>query len=243
MKHSEIEQRELIDGYVRKQLADKDRLAFEEHFFECDDCFAQVQTVQRLADGVRHAAETELLGQAEHSSAWRPWLGNIFLAAAAALLMSVTGWYALRVVPKLQLEAKAHHERTSIAESRATALAAQLAETQTALNRIPAAQPNLPLVMLEASRAAAVNELKLPAAATFAALWIEVPPSAGYKSYKLEISTMAGTVVETLDGLIKNPYGALAVSVSAGKLPAATYKAKLYGGSSIVAEYRLAIRR
>lgn len=71
MTHQEIEQREIIERYVRDQLAPEEQRAFQEHFFTCDACFEQVQMTERFIAGVRYAAETGLLGPelAERSEA------------------------------------------------------------------------------------------------------------------------------------------------------------------------------
>jgi hypothetical protein len=36
MNHHEIEQSEILERYVRHQLAEDERLAFQEHYFGCD---------------------------------------------------------------------------------------------------------------------------------------------------------------------------------------------------------------
>ena len=56
MNHHEIEQDEIVERYVRHRLAADERLAFQEHYFACDECFAQVQTTARFVAGVRQAA-------------------------------------------------------------------------------------------------------------------------------------------------------------------------------------------
>jgi anti-sigma factor RsiW len=56
MTHQEIEDRDIVDAYLRGSLVESDRQAFEEHFFTCDECFAQVQTAEKFGAGVREAA-------------------------------------------------------------------------------------------------------------------------------------------------------------------------------------------
>jgi hypothetical protein len=48
MTHDEVEQREIVELYVRKRLSPEDRGAFQEHFFACDSCFDQIQTMERF---------------------------------------------------------------------------------------------------------------------------------------------------------------------------------------------------
>lgn len=242
MTHQEIEQREIVDDYLRGRLSESDRNAFEEHFFACDDCFAQVQAAEQFARGVHQAAQSGALpATGEGLGLFAAWLRPAFAlcAAAAVILSAVTGWLALVERPKWQHEAVSQRERADAEQQRGAAL-----EKQLALNRPPAGDPNLPLVMLEASRAAAGNTVTIPAGAPQLALWIEIAPEAKSPAFRLEISTMANEPVEKLEGLVRNTYGALAVSIPAGKLKPGAYKVRLLGAdASLVAEYRLEVRR
>ena len=63
LKHEEIEQRGMVEAYVRRKLAPEDCAAFEEHYFQCGQCFDEVQLVGKfVARGVKHAARTGLVG-------------------------------------------------------------------------------------------------------------------------------------------------------------------------------------
>jgi anti-sigma factor RsiW len=240
--HREIEEREIIDEYLRGHLSESDRDAFEEHFFACDDCFAQVQSAEQFAQGVRQAVRSGALPPAEEGHALlAAWLRPAFAlcAAGVVILTAVTGWLALVDRPKWQHEAAAQRDQLEAERQHAATL-----EQQLATNRPPAAEANLPLVMLEASRAAVGNTVTIPAGAPQLALWIEIAPEAKSPAFRLEISTLANEPVERLEGLVRNTYGALAASVPAGKLKPGAYKVRLLGAdASLVAEYRLEVRR
>ncbi len=252
MTHNEIEQRDIIDEYVRNRLQQDVRQLFEEHYFGCDQCFQKVQMAQNFAEGVSHAARTGLLPQVtERPTGW--FFGNwlqpafAFSAVAAALLAVATGWYALVEIPRLKMESQAASSKLKAAEEKAIAYQEQLSEKQLALTRPPEAMLNLPLVMLEASRAGTASQIVIPANASHAAIWIELPPGAGFASYSLAIGTTGGTTIENLNGLKKNAYGALAVAIPAAKLVPGTYKAVLSGDSGsqhpLVGEYRMVVKR
>jgi anti-sigma factor RsiW len=61
MTHEQIQDREIVDQYVRHKLPPADRQAFQEHYFSCDECFEQVQMTARFAAGVRDAARSGVL--------------------------------------------------------------------------------------------------------------------------------------------------------------------------------------
>jgi len=68
MMHPQIEDQEIVERYVRNQLAEEERKAFEEHFFACDDCFEKLQATDRFVAGMRDAARRGLLaGDVEDS--------------------------------------------------------------------------------------------------------------------------------------------------------------------------------
>src|SRR6266542_1881349 len=88
VKHEEIEEREIIDAYLRDELPESDSNAFEEHFFACGDCFAQVQTADRFAQGVRQAAQSGALPAAEETQdLLGAWLRPAFALCAAGVVI------------------------------------------------------------------------------------------------------------------------------------------------------------
>lgn len=83
---------DLADAYVAGTLAEPDQAAFEEHYFSCPECFAQVRLLQEVRDGLR-AAPARATGHHARPRPWAastPWFG---LAAAAALLAAFAYWY------------------------------------------------------------------------------------------------------------------------------------------------------
>jgi hypothetical protein len=247
MMHPQIEDQEIVERYVRKQLAEEERKAFEEHFFACDDCFEKLQATERFVAGMRDAARRGLLaGDVEDSvSAWRlgSWLIPAFgvSACAALLLAAATGWLYFVQMPKLrgQLSQSAAELRTQ--QQARAALEQQIAgSTQ--------AEANVPLVMLQATRdvQAAPNEVSVPPGAKHVVLWVEVPAGKSNR-YSLQVDTADNRPVEILDNLHRNTYGALAVSLPVEALQPGDYRIRLStqgpSPASLLAEYRLRIRR
>jgi anti-sigma factor RsiW len=105
MTHQEIQANEIIEQYVRGKLPTVERRAFQEHLFECDECFQQAEVTARFVAGVREAARTGLLpvhDQPESAQTVGAWFNQGWAfrwavpALAASLLIAITliGWWA-----------------------------------------------------------------------------------------------------------------------------------------------------
>ena len=275
MAHTEIEQQEIIERYVRDDLAPDERRAFQEHFFTCDECFERVQMTERFIAGVRHAAEAGIISpdtSARPQSKKQVWMRPAFalMTAASAALAVAVAWLLLAQVPQLrgelarerQLREQAERDRQQELESVQEQLQAERSErerlenqareqaqnkTEGALAQVTRPQANVPLVMLEATRAGEPASLTVPASAKSVVLWIEVEPGARFESFRLEMFAANGQLVQRVDGLRRNAYGALAASLPAAQFQPEKYKAKLYGVSrqqvELIGEYSLQIRK
>jgi Putative zinc-finger len=237
MTHEDIQSREVAEAYVFRRLSEPERTAFEDHYFSCRECFEQVETLQKFADGVRDAAESGVLPAVREVTPPPSWFRPAFLLACAAslFLAILAGWASLIERPRLAAEAARQRQEADAGRQRVAELERAMAQPKSA----PSIS-NLPLIMLVASRADAGTAVTVPAAAGQLALWVEPPPSAASTQYRLEISS-GGKVIETLDGLVRNSYGALAVSVPA--LTPGSYQTRLYAKSNLVGEYRFEVRR
>ena len=247
MMHPQIEDEEIVERYVRNQLAEEERKAFEEHFFACDDCFEKLQATERFVAGMRDAARRGLLaGNAEGAaSAWRvgswliPALG--VSAGAALMLAAASGWLYFVQMPKLQGQLSQSAAELRLHQQARAALEHQIAGSIQA-------EANVPLVMLQATRDVQTppNEVNVPPEAKHVVLWVEVPRGQSNR-FRLEVDATDNRPVEVLDNLQRNSYGALAVSLPAEALQPGDYRIKLStqepSPASLLAEYRLRIRR
>lgn len=150
MNHHEIEQQEIIERYVRHQLQPAERLAFQEHFFACENCFAQVQDTAKFIAGVQRSARVGTLAEtareiagAPESSSWRNWFKPLMgLAAATCLLLTCTlGWLLFSRLPKLQTElAQVRQSQTELAREKEQILQNSQAELEKERQQRTAAQ-------------------------------------------------------------------------------------------------------
>jgi hypothetical protein len=281
MTHDEIEQRETIEGYVRGRLTETERQAFEEHYFACDKCFADVQANERFVAGVHYAAESGLLASATEAGRrspawsffnedWKLWLKPAFAltGALAIVLTALVGWLVFRQIPQLREELALERQGQLKAQQ---SLQQSLTQTQAELERAREQQselenqlalarassvvqapnrtdPNLPLVMLEATRAGqTATEVSIPTNARSLVLWMDPGLDANYPSFRLIVRTPAGQTIQMVDGLRRNSYGAVLVSVSAERMRSSNYQVRLYGvnkqASTLLSEYQLRVRR
>jgi hypothetical protein len=225
--HAGSDAAETIERYVTNQLPAEERRQFEEHLLECEECFQGVQEMERFVAGVRHAAAAGLLDRA---SARRPWLVPAF-AVALAMVLGICG-------------AAISNLTRSLGETRGQrdALAQQLLQLKTA-ESASAESPagNLPLVILEASRASGEQVLSVDPGAREVALWIEVAP--GSRSYAVEVSDGGDRTIEQVGGLRANRYHALALVLPARKLVPGRYAVRLFGEAprQLLGQYTLVV--
>jgi hypothetical protein len=245
MMHQQIEEQEIIERYVRDQLAPEEKRAFEEHFFSCEECFDKVQVTERFVAGIHDAAGRGMLVEDARGSIpvrthswWMPAFG--VSACAAVIFAAITGWLYLVQIPRIRGQLS-----QSTAELRRAQQEAALAQQP---QRSMQEQVNVPLVMLQATRglqASPTDAILSPDAAQLV-LWIDVD-SGHYRTYRVEVSSAAGKPIETLQHLTPNSYHALAASVPAEGLQPGEFQIKLFGEEpppgSLLAEYRMRVRR
>jgi|GEM_PF-1688723 len=127
MTHQEIQANEVVEQYVRGKLTNAERQAFQEHFFECDECFQQVEVTASFVAGVREASRTGLLtapDQPERARTVGAWSNQGWFfqwaapALAASLLIAVAliGWWALSLRRQNQQLAQQTSEQNRAAE-------------------------------------------------------------------------------------------------------------------------------
>ena len=247
MMHAQIEEREIIERYVRNQLTEQERSSFEEHFFGCEACFEKLQVSERFFVGIRDAARRGTLPDAALAQASASRLASWWIPAFAAsvagtlLLAALSGWMYFSQMPKMRDQLA-----RSAAELRAQQDARAALEQQ--LKQSLQAENNVPLVMLEATRDVQSKpfEATLPTDAPRLILWVE-PGSAKYRNFRLEILASDGSTIETLENVERNSYGALAVSLPSNRLQPGEFRIRLSGANpppaSFLAEYRLRLRR
>ena len=243
MMHSRIEQEEIVERYARKQLTPEEQQAFEEHFFGCEECFEKLQKMDRFLAGMRDAGERGLLNERAPATAggWSRWfLPALAAATCAVVFAAASGWMYLREIPRLRAELDQTTTQLNVEKQRRAELEQHAAVVETA-------EANLPLVMLQTSRAGEGPALAvLPKESRRLVLWIEIGPS-HYREFRLEVFSEQGKLLTSIEHLKPGPYGALAAGVPTEQLPSGECRIKLTGQdpapASLAGEYLLRINR
>ena len=233
-----IQSRGWVELYVRHRLAPADSAAFEEHYFECDRCFADVEEMERFIGGVREAGRRGLLTGISDSRPRASWLmpAFVFAVAALALLSAGLAYFALVRLPASEAQVREALEKSQQAETRLAQL-----EQRAALDAAP--QANVPVVILTAARGAdETNRLTLGKQIRSAVLWIDIPPQPAGAKFRLTLTD--GKTTRTIEDLERNENGALAATVPVSDLSPGQYVVRLYGEQStakLIGEYRITV--
>ena len=79
MDHAYVEEHDLVEAYLAGRLSERDRDAFEAHYFDCETCLERLETANDFREGMRQVAAEDIA----QAAAARTRLG--LLAAIAAL--------------------------------------------------------------------------------------------------------------------------------------------------------------
>lgn len=238
MLHSKIEHEEIVERYVRNQLAPEERQAFEEHFFGCDECFAKLQSVEAFVAGIRDASSRGLL-EDQHATATPSIWTWVFACGmcAALVLCGIIGWKYRSATVELRAQLARANQFEGLRPSGH--------ETKPTFVERP--EPNVPVAMLQASRAGeAPSVIVLQPGARHLVLWIELGPSR-FRDFRVDVYSRENHLVGSLDQLAINHYGAVTASLPTDQLPAGDFRITLTGQdpppAALAGEYHLQIRR
>jgi len=241
MLHSQIKNEEIIERYARNQLTLEERQAFEEHFFGCDECFAELQSVEAFVAGVRDASARGLLKD-ERTTEMPSILTWAFACGmcAALVLCGIIGWKYRSDTVQLRAQLARATDQLRVEALESSGLAAKSSATELA-------EANVPVAMLQASRAReAQSVIVLQPGARHLVLWIELGPSR-YHEFRINVFSDVDHLVGSLDHLALNPYGAVTASLPTDQLPSGDFRITLTGQdpppAALAGEYHLQIRR
>jgi hypothetical protein len=112
MTHQQALETMAAERYLLQEMTEMEKHAFEEHFFDCDDCAQEVRLGERVraevraygGSGVRakdsNARTSNVVEFSKRPATRRAW--TVIPWAAAAMLALTTGYQSLVVVPSLR---------------------------------------------------------------------------------------------------------------------------------------------
>lgn len=97
MNCKEVEERDILEGYLLERLPEQEREEFEKHYFECASCFAQLRTGLMLQSELRR--EPLAYSRAGGALERRMWTWTPAFLAVALLFAVGLWWYSARREP------------------------------------------------------------------------------------------------------------------------------------------------
>jgi tetratricopeptide (TPR) repeat protein len=92
MNCNEVEEREILEGYLLDRLTEPEREEFEKHYFECASCFSQIQN--RLAVQAELQRQPAIPARARGASFRLMWAWTPAFVTVALLLAVGIWWYS-----------------------------------------------------------------------------------------------------------------------------------------------------
>jgi hypothetical protein len=74
MDHDYIENFDIVDRYAMSRLAEKEKAEFEEHYIDCPQCIARLQTARDFALGMRLLTVQQIRQQESSAAKESPWV-------------------------------------------------------------------------------------------------------------------------------------------------------------------------
>jgi anti-sigma factor RsiW len=93
MNHDDAKKSNAAEAYILDDLKPNERDAFEEHFFDCTECAADVRDAAKVAGGLRTSDARVKVPAVGRFNWW---------AAAASVFAALLGYQSLVVVPHIQ---------------------------------------------------------------------------------------------------------------------------------------------
>jgi hypothetical protein len=168
MDHNEAVKNHAAEKYFLGELAGTEREAFEEHFFDCEDCAADVKATAVLVDNVREflrVAPDRKVAASRETPGFLNWWRPAYSFAAIALLLFTVGFQNFVQIPQLR------HESLTKAE----------------------ALPSFSLVAAGSRSAQGALEIAIPADTPFG-LYIDIPGDPNFTRYSADILTESGAL-------------------------------------------------
>lgn len=121
MDCKQVTKQDVLERYLLDQLTEPERDQFEQHYFECESCFSQLQTALTVQSQLHRYPSTQ--ANMRGTFAWRMWSWTPALVTAVALLVIATWWYSVRrhavqqvVVPSQGSQPQSANPRASTLE-------------------------------------------------------------------------------------------------------------------------------
>ena len=168
MDHTEAINNQAVEKYFLGELKGAERDAFEEHFFDCAECAADVKTTAVLVDNVREVLRTvpaeakKAPAREKRTTGFLSWWKPAYSLGAMAVLLLALGYQSFVTIPRLR-------EGTTT---------------------VALALPSYSFVAA-GSRGGNAMEIAVPAGSPFG-IYVDIPGGPDFTSFSADILTQAG---------------------------------------------------
>ena len=225
MNHEASIKRHTAEKYLMGELSASERAAFEQHFFECEECAEEVRLGHQLRENARSVFDDEAQPAAHHARAakgraWLAWMRPAAMVPAAACLAiaAIAGYQNVVELPAL-------HARIADLE--------QPMVVQSAMVLPPSSRASAPSIAVSAS-------------ARFLQLSLAIDAVRPADRYECELLTDSGKAILKIAVPRLDPDANLTLLIPAAKVPAGYYKVVLLGftgrDAAELEQYRFAVR-
>jgi hypothetical protein len=211
MEHSEAIEIKAAERYVMRELPVELRDAYEEHFFDCAECAADIKAATIFAETSREifadegrTAVTDM--NKEYGSVWSRWLRPAFALPVFAALLAMLGYQNLVTIPQLKGGSEASVQ---------------------VLNSFPLAAAN--------SRGAAVH-IAVRRGESFA-LTFDIPPGKNFPEYLCQVRDASGRVLRQISVTAEQANKSVELFIPAGMMLPGTYSIVIAGDADHSAQF------
>jgi hypothetical protein len=207
MDHSEALNSKTAERYLLGELTASQRDAFEEHFFGCTECAADVKIAAIFAANAHEAMGTaptpEIVAAPRPSPAkgWFGWLRPGYAMGLVALLVATLGYQNLVTIPRMN--------------------------RKVAVNS-PQALPTFSLATSGTRGANDTTEIAVRRSAPFG-IYVDIPNSDKFASYSCEVRTRAGSRKLNINVSAAQAKDAVQLFIPGGTLDAGQYDVVVLG--------------
>ena len=102
MDHAEALRLRAAERYLLGELEEETREQYEEHFFSCAECSADIRMTIAFASAAREAMQTQQVGSARAWPKWFSWFRPVIAVPALAVLVAVIAYQNLLTIPQMK---------------------------------------------------------------------------------------------------------------------------------------------
>ena len=259
MDHDHINEHGVVSLYVAGKLSPDERIGFEEHFVNCQQCLDQIELTDDLRSALKHAAKEDAalqgvgrLGVAPQLSR-SPWVGyriwqrpQLLAYATLVILLGLStvfytdARYRRSELDEVRRTSDDWQRRYADERQARETLEKQLAQRSDKgdQNQLEANLQPAPLFFLNVTRGAdlegseSANRITVPSTSPWIALSLEFEKDPAFRSYRARLNDAQGRQLWTAETISSPPSNAIAITLPSRLLTKGNYSVALDGLTS-----------